>query len=240
MRKFLRDMWATFWLFVWLAVGLYLTVQGLRWLNGDRWQQMTTTTRLSELQWLDSVETAVAVIGTLFAGTWGLRFLDRLIFRGALISRLGFAPGAPTILGLLAFNLVHSDDAHLFRNTRNLLLFAGVMAFLVPSLQAYLIATLVIIVVTAIGLFRFASKEKSFVGAGIILGYYSFNILYGFFAMGIGGSITAIILLLLFGRSTWGTLRLRDDEDIYIGHNWGFIGGIVGAAVLMHFGYVPI
>lgn len=239
MRKFLRDMWATFWLFIWLIVGLFLTVEALRWLNGARWEQLMATTSLNQFEGIQSVETAVRIIGSLFAATWGIRLLDRFPFRGRLIGRLGFRPGKPNIFQLLTFSFVHGSDEHLFGNTRNLLIFAGVMAFLVPSIQAFIVATLVVIAIAGIGFLVFAGKESNQVGASsVLLGYYSFDLMYGFFALGSGGTITAVILLLFFGRHIWRVLRYRGGNVSHIGHLAGFIGGIFSAAALVRLGFV--
>ena len=234
MRSFLRDMWATFWLFIWLLAGVFITVQILTWLNTERWQAIVGT-----VQGIDSLETAVRVIGSLFAATWGIRLLDRLpFFRGALIARLGFKPGTPNLAQLFTFSLVHGDDQHLFGNTRNLLIFGGVMAVLVPSMQAFLIATIVVLLIAGIGFLIFSSKNSNQVGASsILMGYYSFNVIFGFFAMGPAGTITAWILIVIFGRNIWRNLW-GPDGKWHIGHLWGFIGGVFSAAALVRLGFV--
>lgn len=238
MRQFFRDMWATMWLFIWLAVGIYFTAQVLRWLNGAQWQELVDST-FSQIQGIDSVETAVRVIGTLFAGTWGVRLLDRTFFRGRIIKQLGFKPSAPSLLQLFAFSFIHGNDNHLFGNTLYLLVFAGVMAFLVPSMQAFLIASVVVLLIAAIGFIIFAPKESNTVGASFILmGYYSFDIIYGFFALGPGGTVAAWLLLIFFGRQSWRTLRASGGNVSQTGHIWGFIGGVFSAAALVRLGYV--
>lgn len=235
MRNFFRDMWATFWLFVWLLAGVFITVQVLSWLNEDRWQDIIGT-----IQGIDSIETAVRVIGTLFAATWGIRLLDRLPFiRGTLIPRLGFKPGAPNPLQLITFSLVHGNDQHLFGNTRNLLIFGGVAALMVPSMQAFIVGTVVVLLIAGVGFLIFSSKNSNQVGAScVLMGYYSFDLVYGFFALGPGGTIAAWVLVALFGRQTWRVLRHRQEGVSHIGHIWGFIGGIFSAAALVRLGFV--
>lgn len=237
MKQFFRDMWATLWLLFWLIIGIFVSVQLLRWLNGEQWQQLVTSGSLQSVEQVQSLDTAVQVISALFIGTFGLRFFDRFLFRGGVINRLGFRPGAPTLLGLLTFSFVHGNDNHLFGNIKFLLLFAGIMALLVPSLQAFIIATIVILILALIGFLLFAGKKTNQVGASsVLLGYYSFNVLYGLFALGIGGSITAVLLVLIFGRPMWRTLRASGGNISQVGHVSGFIGGIFAATTLVRLG----
>ena len=111
------------------------------------------------------------------------------------------------------------------------------MAVLVPSLEAFVIATVVIILISAIGFLVYSKSDNPVVGAsGLVLGYYSFNILYGLLGIGNGGTFTAVFLLLLFGRRIWGILRNDGGGISQIAHVAGFIGGIFGAASLVRLG----
>lgn len=236
MKQFFRDMLATLWLLVWLAIGIFITAQVLRWLNGMQGTGLEQAP-LFEVLSLESIIAAVQIVGVLFASTFGLRFLDRLLFRGAVISRLGLKPGSPALLPLLAFSLVHGDDNHLFSNTRFVLIFAAVAALLAPSVTAFLVVVLVILVIAGFGIVRFGRKDSNHVGAsGIMLGFYSFNLLYGLFATGVGGTITAVLLLLFFGRPMWRTLRSDHPRVSREAHLWGFIGGIISATALVRLG----
>ncbi|MEM7336710.1 MAG: rhomboid family intramembrane serine protease [Chloroflexota bacterium] len=228
-------MWSIFWLFVWLLAGVFIAIQVLSWLDTERWQAIVGT-----VQGIDSVETAVRVIGTLFAATWGVHLLNRLPFiRGALISRLGFTAGTPNLLQLVTFSFVHGNDNHLFSNTRDLLIFGGVMAMLVPSMQAFIVGSLVVLLIAAVGFLIYERKDAPIVGAScVLMGYFSFDLVYGFFALGIGGTITAWIMLILFGRKIWGVLRFRAEGVSHIAHIWGFIGGVFSAAALVRLGFV--
>ena len=236
MRQFFRDMWATFWLLFWLTVGLFIMIQLLRFFNTDGWQRFFDAS-LAGLQRADSIESAVRIIGSIFATIFGLRILDRFPFRGAITRTLGFKPGRPSFFQFLTFPLVHRDDNHLFANTRFLLLFAGIMAILVPTIQAFITATVVVLLISTVGFLLFAKKDTNQIGAsGILLGYYSFNILYGLFGVGNWGTITAVFMLVLFGRQMWRTLRNQDEGISQVGHIAGFVGGVFGAAVLVRLG----
>lgn len=240
MREFLRELWSIFWLIFWLLMGTAALILVLRFLDTEE-GRLLFDGLLGQLATIDSFETAVRVIGGIFGITWGLRLLDRVPFRGRIANRFGLRPNSPSLVNFLTFSFVHRDETHLAGNTRPLLLFAGVNVLMVPSLEAFLVGTVVMILVLWVGLIFFSFRTPMVLGAsGILLGYYSFDLVYGIFARGAGGSITAGILLLLFGRFAWRALRLRGDDISHIGHWWGFLGGVAGAFALMWMGYYPV
>lgn len=236
MRRFLRDLWSTFLFALALALGIMVAVYLLRLLSTDTGQALLATV-FGDAPAAERLATAVKIVGGLFATTWGLHLLNRSVLRGALIPKLGYQPTKSSLLGFFTFPFVHGSDQHLFGNTRLLLLFAGIMGLLVPNIQAFIVATIVLMFIAGIGVLMFGGTKAIQVGAsGVVLGYYSFDLAYGFLVAQGWGTAVSALMLLFFGRRVWGILRLRGGNISHVGHFWGFIGGILAAAALSKLG----
>lgn len=226
---------ATLWLLLLLAIGIFMVAQALQFL--DNRQAIESAASVSaNVEGLTALETAVRVIGSFFTVMFGLRILDRFPFRGAVSRRLGFKPGNPNPLQVFTSVFVHGSDAHLFGNMRLLLLFAGIAALLLPSMAIFGVVTVSLLFVESLGILLFGSKNSSHIGAsGMVLGYFSFNVVYGL-NTGVDSGVMAIFLTLFFGRIVWFNLRHRGENVSQVGHIFGFIGGIVTALVLVRLG----
>lgn len=227
MFRFIRDMFSTFVLLLVVFGVLFVVIQVL--------QGMRTAEALSS--GYGGLITAVQVIAGYFGLTWSLHALDRGIFRGTIKNKFGFRPGKPNPFTIFTMPLVHGNDRHLFGNTPYLLLFAGAVALVVPSLGWFLLVTLILLVITGFGMVIFAKKDSNQIGAsGMVLGYYSFNLVYPFLAENMNGVVLAVILLLFFGGPMWRVLTNRQGNVSVSGHVLGFLGGIAAAVALPAFG----
>ncbi len=233
-----------FFKFAFIISAGYALLLGLLWLL-----RHPTITELMQgsaaaFAFLGRAETAVKAMGGLFLVMWGLRFLDQFFLRGRLAARLSLiSRGSFPLLSLFTFPLVHGSYAHLLGNTPLLLLFGGLAILILPNLILLLEVGLFIFLIQGVGLWLFGNGRT--VGAsGLVLAFYGFDVAHGLFA---GGWITAVavLLLLLFGRSMFRSLKSRgktaEGAPIAVAaHIWGFLSGIFAAYLISPFGPLAV
>lgn len=180
------------------------------------------------------VETAVKAVGILFILVWGLFFIDGLLFGNNLKRHYGVRPRqSPNPARFVTSTLLHGNYQHLRNNTRHLLFFSGMVLLMLGDVQAFVLATIVMIVIGGAGIWLFGTKESNHIGAsGLVLGYFGFVLAYGFFVASGIWAVVAVVVALLFGRHVFRTLRLQAPGISFAGHLWGFIGGLVAAYAL--------
>ncbi len=192
-------------------------------------------TNLSEYAALiqDNLNTAVFVMGIFFIAIWGLFVLDQVFHKSNIKSDYGFksqSPPQPSRMFTSVF--VHKDEGHVRNNLKYLLLFAGVAALIVPSGAAFLIATCIIILIGGIGTWVFGGKRNHIGASGLVLGYYTFVVGYGWFAWNVIITAVAILIAVLFFAPVYATLKNQDDGISVAGHLFGFLGGLIAAQVV--------
>lgn len=163
-----------------IGLGFYVTVWLVRLLESASWQNATAQASL-RLPFVNNLKTAVIIVGGLFVVTWSLRFLDRTLFKGRLISRYGLKPRTSlNVTSFVTSQLIHGYDGHLYGNTRPLLLFTAVAVLIVPDFQTFFLATAVMILIQGFGVWIFGQRGTNHIGAsGMLLAYFSFNVIYG-------------------------------------------------------------
>ena len=182
------------------------------------------------------LDTAVIVMGFFFIGIWGLFVLDQVFRKTNLKSDYGFkSQSTPQPSRMFTSVFVHKDEKHVRSNLKYLLLFAGVAALIVPSGQAFLVATFIIIIVEGIGTWVFGGKANHMGASGLVLGYYTFVVGYGWFVLQLWITAVAILIAVLFFQPVYATLRNRNDDTSIAGHLFGFLGGLIAAQIVVQF-----
>ncbi len=243
MIRWVRDTIKAIWLFFKFAaiivVGYLLLIGLLSLLRHPTLTSMTHSTASATDFW-GRVETAVKVMGGLFLVTAVLRFLDRYFLGGWFIARWSLASGASfSLIRMFTFPFVHKDNTHLVGNIPFLLLFASLAVILLPSVALFSVI-FVMFLIQGLGVWLFGGKNKAHIGmSGLVLGFFSFDVLYGFFS---GGwmMVTALIILLFWGRRMLQNLFNRSPGISVAGHLWGFLSGVFAAYMISPFGFLPI
>ena len=243
MIRWVRDTSKAIWLFFKFAaiivVGYLLLIALLSLLRHPTLTSMTQSTASAADFW-GRVETAVKVIGVLFLSTTVLHFLDRYLLGGRLIARWSLASGASfSFIRMFTFPFIHKDNTHLVGNVPFLLLFASLAVILLPSAALFSVI-LVMFLIQGLGVWLFGGKNTAHIGmSGLVLGFFSFDVLYGFFS---GGwmMVVALVILLLWGRRMLKSLFNRQPGISVAGHVWGFLSGVFAAYMLSPFGFLPI
>lgn len=236
-RTFFANLWSLFWFVIKLTVGLLLATAAVRLLNTAFWQDLEQR-GLDAWPVVANLETAVRVVAIFFAVTWGLRLLDRLIWKNRLRTNFGVQPGQRNLFHAFTSPFLHNDEEHLFNNTFRFLLYTAFSILLTPNLESFAVATIVILLIKTLGIWMFGDKNSSHAGAsGLIFGYFGFILSYGF--LGLSGwwqQLIAALVALLHTRRTYILLRHPPPNVSQEGHFWGLIGGLFATIALVELG----
>ena len=230
-------------LFAWLpkAANILLTAVVVIWLGLrlfrsaalERWLAQTGP----DYPFLANVGTAVGVTAVLFFVLVVIFFLNRTIYKNRLNADYSLKPGAPRPSQFVTYPLLHQGSDHLRSNLSGVLLLAALAAMIAPNLQGFLLASAVILLVQGVGVWWFGGKSTKHVGSsGFFTGYFSFVVAYGLALHGGWQSTIAILTFIVFWQDILSTLRNRGKDVSVEIHFWGFISGILAAAVLFYWG----
>ncbi|MBK6324460.1 MAG: rhomboid family intramembrane serine protease [Chloroflexi bacterium] len=182
---------------------------------------------------VSNMGTAVWVTAVLFFLLITIFFLNRTVYKNRLNAEYSLKPSAPRPAQFVAYPLLHNDSKHLWGNLSALLLLAALAVVITPNLQAFLLASAVILLVQGVGIWWFGGKKTSHLGAsGFVTGYFSFVVVYGL-TLHSWQSLIAILAFVVYWQSILATLRNRQNVSV-AGHFWGFISGILAAALLFY------
>ncbi len=237
MKAFFGRLWSNLRFLFKIGVGVLILALLLRFFDSDAWHN-TAGLVANKMPFVDHVATAVKIVGGLFLVIWGLRFLDRAFYKGRLKGQYGLKPRRSPNLGhFFTYHLLHGDDQHLYSNTRPLLIFTGIAILLVPTIEMFLWATAVMIVVQGLGVWLLGRRGSNHIGAsGMLLAYFSFDITYGPIVHPGWSILIAVILIVLFGRSIFATVMVRGEGISFVGHVSGFLSGILATLFLYQMG----
>ncbi|MBK8988411.1 MAG: rhomboid family intramembrane serine protease [Chloroflexi bacterium] len=130
--------------------------------------------------------------------------LNQTIYKNRLNADYSLKPGAPRPAQFVAYPLLHKDSQHLWGNLSGVLLLAALAVIITPSFQAFLLASVVILLVQGVGIWWYSDKGESHLGAsGFVTGYFSFVVAYGMALHSSWQSLIAILTFVVFGRAFW-------------------------------------
>lgn len=177
------------------------------------------------------VETQAQILGGFIALIWVLEIVDQLLLQHRL-NRLGIIPRTQIGLrGILFAPLLHGTWNHLAANTAPLAVLGWFT--LLGGMTEFAIATVVIWLVSGLGVWLFAASNTIHIGAsGIIFGYFGFLLSRSYFEQDLLAATVSIIVALLYGPLIWGILPSRRQGISWQGHLFGFVGGILAARCL--------
>ena len=150
---------------------------------------------------------------------------------GRLDRLAGIRPGRITGLdGILLAPLVHDGFDHLVANAAPLILLGTFV--LASGARRFLLATLMIAVVSGLGVWFLTPSNYLVIGAsGIIFGWLGFLLVRGIVERSLWSLGAAGVVGLLYG---WQVTALfpTDNQVSWQGHLFGFAGGVLAAIVL--------
>jgi len=159
-----------------------------------------------------------------------IELVDQLV--GGELDRIaGIRPGHISGLdGILLAPLVHDGFDHLVANAAPLVIMGTFV--LASGTRRFLLATLVIAVVSGLGVWFLTPSNYLVIGAsGIIFGWLGFLLIRGIVERSLWSLGVAVVVGLLYG---WQVTALfpTDSQVSWQGHLFGFAGGVLAAIVV--------
>lgn len=173
---------------------------------------------------------AALVTALLVALIWVQEFVDQLL-PGLRLDNLGIWPrDSGSWWHIFTAPFLHGGWGHLIANTVPLATLAFMSA--VRSVGRFLAATFII---TAVGgglIWLLARGGSVHLGASILIfGYFAYLLGVGWWERTPAAIGVAVIAAILYGGILWGVLP-TDPRISFEGHLFGFVGGLVAAALL--------
>jgi membrane associated rhomboid family serine protease len=159
-----------------------------------------------------------------------IELLDRAT-GGRLDELFGIKPRAISgIDGIILAPLVHADFNHLVSNAAPLVLLGTFV--LAAGVRRFLLATLLIAIVSGLGVWFTTPANYLVVGAsGVIFGWLGFLLVRGIVEHSLWNLGVTVVVGLLYGWQVFALLP-TDRRISWQGHLFGFLGGAVAAILL--------
>ncbi len=132
--------------------------------------------------------------------------------------------------GILLAPFAHSGIDHLLANSAPLIILGTFV--LASGTRRFLLATLIIVVVSGLGVWLLTPDRFIVVGAsGVIFGWLGFLVMRGIVESSLWNFAVVLVAGLLYGWQVY--LLLPTQEDVsWQGHLFGFVGGALAAVLL--------
>ncbi len=119
---------------------------------------------------------------------------------------------------------VHWGLFHLISNTLPIL----ILGFLIHQLKALGVVTLIVTVITGILVWLFARDAHHAGASGVVMGYFSFILSFGFFHRSFKSIFLGFIVFIFYGGLMFTLLDMRPHIS-FESHVFGFISGVIAA-----------
>jgi membrane associated rhomboid family serine protease len=174
--------------------------------------------------------TNIRILGGIVIVLWVLELIDTLVLGGRL-NRLGIhLRKARGIFGIFFAPSLHGDLQHLAANTLPLAVMCGLILF--RSQQTFVIVTILVWLVSGLGVWLFGGSRTNHIGAsGLVFGYLGFLLLQGYFERSLISIVLAVLVGIFYGGLLWGMLPIQRGRS-WQSHLFGFLGGGLAARCL--------
>lgn len=175
--------------------------------------------------------TAILTVAGMLAAMWVFEILDSFVLLGRLDQQYGLhawdLQGPWTVF---TAPFMHGNLEHLIGNSLPFLVLGSLVAF--SGLGRFLLTTLIIILVSGVGVWLFSSPFSLTVGAsGLVFGYFGYTVLRGIVERKTIDIVIMICVILFYGTMIWGVLPQYPGVS-WQAHLFGFIGGMLAAYLL--------
>lgn len=176
------------------------------------------------------LKSQINIISTFIAIFWIIEIVNQIFF-GDRLDYFGIIPrNIVGLRGIILAPFLHADFAHLIANTIPFAILAWFV--MLQSTDDFFIVSFYSMIVSGIGVWLFAQPNSITVGAsGLIFGYLGFLMLRGYFQKKPASIAVSLIVIFLYGGMIWGVLPSNPHVS-WLGHLFGFIGGILAAKIV--------
>ena len=174
------------------------------------------------------LKTSVYLILGLILVIWAVELINLLL--GHRLNILGILPR--TVAGLPGIALspfLHNGIGHVLLNTVPLVILGGLVILHGP--RVFLEASLVIILVTGVGVWVFGRSGYHVGASGLIFGYFGFLVGRSWYERSISSILIALVTIVLYGGILLGVLPTRVGMS-WEAHLFGLLGGILAARLV--------
>jgi membrane associated rhomboid family serine protease len=165
----------------------------------------------------------------MLAAMWVVEIVD--VPLGGDLDRFGIHPRRVSGLDGIVFGpFLHRGFGHLIANTLPFLILGAAIA--IGSVRRWLTVTVIIALVSGLGVWLFSASNTVTVGAsGLVFGYLTYLVTRRIFARKISYLLGGLLALFVYGGILWGLLPHPGVS--WSGHLFGALGGVL-AAFLVH------
>jgi len=161
---------------------------------------------------------------------WAVQIINWLLqYR---LNKFGIYPrhlrGLP---GIFATPFLHNDFNHLFFNSVPFFILANLI--LLHGEAHFFLVSLIIVIVSGIGVWVFGQSAIHIGASGLIMGYFGYLLAEAYYGLTATTVILAIIALYYFGGLIFALIPGGRREISFSGHFFGCLSGIL-AAYLFH------
>ena len=180
----------------------------------------------STAQALAASQPGLVAVGAMLAVQWTSEAADIV-----LDHRLDAYGVRPHVLiglrGIVFAPFLHSGFGHLIGNTLPFAILGGLVAL--GGLRQFLSVTLIVGLVSGLGMWVFGSSNEVHIGAsGLVFGYLSYLLVRGVFARNVRQILLGIVVAFFYGGLLWGVLPTGRGIS-WEGHLFGVVGGVAAA-----------
>ncbi|MBR8743142.1 rhomboid family intramembrane serine protease [Nocardiopsis sp. MG754419] len=131
---------------------------------------------------------------------------------------------------VLTAPFMHANFPHLIGNSLPFLILGSLVAF--SGQGRFLLTTLIVAVVSGVGVWLFSVPGVPTVGAsGLVFGYFGYTVLRGIIERKTVDIVIMICVVIFYGTMIWGVLPQHPGVS-WQAHLFGFLGGLLAAYVL--------
>ncbi|MDA2809059.1 rhomboid family intramembrane serine protease [Nocardiopsis sp. RSe5-2] len=174
---------------------------------------------------------AILTVAGFLAAMWIFELFDS-VMGGALDSAFGLRSwdtGAPWTIVTAPF--MHANLGHLISNSLPFLVLGSLVA-LSGGLGRFIWTTLIVVVVSGVGVWLFSPPGVLTVGAsGLVFGYFGYTVLRGIVERRTIDIVIMISVIVFYGTLIWGVLPQQEGVS-WQAHLFGFAGGLLSAWLL--------
>ncbi|MFI6576620.1 rhomboid family intramembrane serine protease [Nocardiopsis sp. NPDC050513] len=175
--------------------------------------------------------TAILTVAGMLAAMWVFEILDSVLFNGGLDQEFGLRAWTfSDPWTVLTAPFMHGNLQHIIGNSLPFLVLGSLVAF--SGLGRFLLTTLIVALVSGLGIWLFSSPLTLTVGAsGLVFGYFGYTVLRGLIERRTIDIVIMICVVLFYGTMIWGVLPQHPGVS-WQAHLFGFLGGLLAAYLL--------
>ena len=174
------------------------------------------------------LKTSVYWILGLVLVIWAVELVNLAL--GHRLNVMGIHPRAVAGLpGIVLFPFLHNGIDHVLLNTIPLVILGALVILHGP--RVFVEVSVVIILVSGIGVWLFGRSGYHVGASGLIFGYFGFLVGRAWHERSISSILIAVITIVLYGGILWGILPTRTGIS-WEAHVFGLLAGILAARLV--------